>query len=215
MPKARWPISAAAWLDSRPELPSGILTGQSGWTRSHRGIFRTRLGAFLRGDAAGAISDLTRAIDLNPQHSVAFMFRGEAHRDKGETDRAIADLTEAIRLGVPDWGDAYGQRGVERLRKGDLKEPWRTLRKQSSPTANSPLARDLLMRSWRRSIYLEAHRFLGQATRTGRFRLKLCGADGSLSERLARPLLNSAQQQSAKPQKPKADVAPKRSGASR
>ena len=76
---------------------------------------------FSRGDAAGAISDLTRAIDLNPQHSVAFMFRGEAYRDKGETDRAIADLTEAIRLGVPDWGYAYGQRGVERLRKGDFK----------------------------------------------------------------------------------------------
>ena len=52
---------------------------------------------------------------------MAFMLRGEAFRAVGESDKAIDDMTKAIKLGVPDWAHAYGQRGAERLKKGDLK----------------------------------------------------------------------------------------------
>jgi tetratricopeptide (TPR) repeat protein len=144
------------------------------------------------------------------------MFRGEAHRDKGETDRAIADLTEAIRLGVPDWGHAYGQRGVERLRKGDLKGALADLTKAIESHGKQP-PRPGATDSKLAALYLsrgtallgsgDAHR----ATFDLNFAVRM---DPSL-KRLARPLLNSAQQQSSKPRKPRAGVAPKRSKASR
>jgi tetratricopeptide (TPR) repeat protein len=97
--------------------------------KSAEAFFGRGWARFSAGDAVGAISDLTKAIALNPEHSVAFMLRGEAYRSKGETDRAINDLTMAIKLGVPDWGHAYGQRGVELLRKGDHKGAFADLTK--------------------------------------------------------------------------------------
>jgi len=72
-----------------------------------------------KGDTEEAISDFTRAIKLNPRHSMAYMLRGEAYRANCETDKAIADFTKAIKLGVPNWAHAYGNRGSERLTKGD------------------------------------------------------------------------------------------------
>ena len=44
--------------------------------------------------------------------------RGTAYRDKGDTDRAIADYTEAIRLD-PKYADAYYNRGIAYGDKGD------------------------------------------------------------------------------------------------
>jgi tetratricopeptide (TPR) repeat protein len=171
---------------------------------------------FSRGDAAGAISDLTRAIDLNPQHSVAFMFRGEAYRDKGETDRAIADLTEAIRLGVPDWGYAYGQRGVERLRKGDFKGALVDLTKSIESHSKQP-SRSGATDAKLAALYLSrGTALLGSGdARSSISDLNFAVRMDPSLKRLARPLLNSAQQQSSKPRKPRAAVAPKRSKASR
>jgi len=72
-----------------------------------------------KGDTEEAISDFTKAIKLNPQHGMAYMLRGEAYRANSKTDKAIADFTKAIELGVPNWAHAYGNRGSERLTKGD------------------------------------------------------------------------------------------------
>ena len=162
---------------------------------------------FSRGDAAGAISDLTRAIDLNPQHSVAFMFRGEAYRDKGETDRAIADLTEAIRLGVPDWGYAYGQRGVERLRKGDFKGALVDLTKSIESHSKQP-SRSGATDAKLAALYLSrGTALLGSGdARSSISDLNFAVRMDPSLKRLARPLLNSAQQQSSKPRKPRKEL---------
>lgn len=71
------------------------------------------------GNTKQKISDFTRAIKLNPQHDMAYMLRGEAYRANSKTDKAIADFTKAIEIGVPNWAHAYGNRGAEYLKKGD------------------------------------------------------------------------------------------------
>lgn len=72
-----------------------------------------------QGDIKKVISDLTRAIKLNPRHGMAYLLRGVAYRAKAKTDKAIADFTEAIKVGVPNWAQAYANRGSEHLKKSD------------------------------------------------------------------------------------------------
>jgi len=48
----------------------------------------------------------------------SYRIRGEAHAEKGKTDKAIADFTEAIRLN-PRSSDAYYNRGIAYADKGD------------------------------------------------------------------------------------------------
>ena len=45
-----------------------------------------------------AIADFDRAIEFNPDYTIAFVNRGEAYRQTGEYDRSIADYDQAIRL---------------------------------------------------------------------------------------------------------------------
>ena len=44
-----------------------------------------------------AIRDYTEAIRLDPADHDAYFSRGEAHRDKGETEKAIVDFDNAIK----------------------------------------------------------------------------------------------------------------------
>jgi tetratricopeptide (TPR) repeat protein len=45
-----------------------------------------------------AISDYTKAIELNPKHADIYYSRGLAHNKMGQYDKAISDFTEAIKL---------------------------------------------------------------------------------------------------------------------
>ena len=50
--------------------------------------------------------------------AVAFYNRGLAYLDKDDYDRAIADLSEAIRL-KRDYAEAFNDRGIAYIRKGE------------------------------------------------------------------------------------------------
>jgi tetratricopeptide (TPR) repeat protein len=65
-----------------------------------------------------AIEDLTQAIRLDPNSSVAYVERGRAYSDKGDYDRAIADYNQALRIN-PDLAVAYNNRGNAYYNKGD------------------------------------------------------------------------------------------------
>src|SRR6478609_5042777 len=71
------------------------------------------------GDAA--VAACTRAINSNAgRPSTNYNNRGFVYWRKGDTDRAIADYTEAIRLD-PKFAVAYANRGLAHSDKGDTR----------------------------------------------------------------------------------------------
>jgi len=63
------------------------------WTHVRQGTL-----AYLSGDFEGAIEDLNRAIELNPEYARAYAERGEVKCRKGDLQEAVKDLEKAIRL---------------------------------------------------------------------------------------------------------------------
>ena len=57
-----------------------------------------------------ALSDLTRAIELDPDNSSVIANRGETYRSIGRHDEALSDLTRAIELD-PDNSSVIANRG--------------------------------------------------------------------------------------------------------
>ena len=53
-----------------------------------------------KGQYEAAITDFSRALELNPKEVNALINRGITYRQRGETDRALADFGEAIRQGT-------------------------------------------------------------------------------------------------------------------
>jgi tetratricopeptide (TPR) repeat protein len=83
-------------------------------------------GAAVRGNAAfmlrdfdGAIAAWDEAIRLNPGHSEAYRWRGDAWLNKRMPDKALFDYDEAIRLD-PKNAWAFSSRGVAWFEKGDF-----------------------------------------------------------------------------------------------
>ncbi len=73
---------------------------------------------FNKGEYDRAIQDYDQAIELKPDHALAFNNRGFAYHEKGEYDRAIADYDRAIQLN-PDYAYAFGNRGDAYDHKGE------------------------------------------------------------------------------------------------
>ena len=57
-----------------------------------------------------AISDYTKAIEINPRFAMAYRTRGTAYFRKRQYDEAISDYTKAIEIN-PRYVDAYDNRG--------------------------------------------------------------------------------------------------------
>ena len=69
-------------------------------------------------DDSGAISDYTKAIELNPDNADAYNNRGVSKNNLKDDSGAIDDYTKAIELN-PNYAAAYNNRGVS---KNDLKD---------------------------------------------------------------------------------------------
>lgn len=69
-----------------------------------------------KADYAGAITDFSEAINLDPKSSVAYASRGHALNMTGDYDRAIDDLDKAIRFD-PGHAYSYANRGLAFLSK--------------------------------------------------------------------------------------------------
>jgi tetratricopeptide (TPR) repeat protein len=72
-------------------------------------IMGESFGLFAEYDAQGAIEDLTRAIELAPDHAEAHYRRGRAYALLGERDKALADFEQACVLD-PDHDKAAEKR---------------------------------------------------------------------------------------------------------
>jgi tetratricopeptide (TPR) repeat protein len=81
---------------------------------------RERLYASLRDYdfPVGLYLSKTYKIRIDPNHTNAYINRGNTYSKRGEYDRAIADYTQAIRLD-PTNADAYYNRGVVYAKKDD------------------------------------------------------------------------------------------------
>ena len=73
-----------------------------------------------KGEIDLAIKDLSKVIELNPNHALVHVKRAEAYMKKGEIDLAIRDYSKVIEL-FPDeaQSDYLFLRGVARLRIRD------------------------------------------------------------------------------------------------
>lgn len=65
----------------------------------------------IRGDQQGAVEDLTRALQLNPNDAEAYYKRGNVNYDQGNFEAAIEDYTKAVRLNR-NLNDVYYNRGL-------------------------------------------------------------------------------------------------------
>jgi len=81
------------------------------------------------GDYAGAITDYSEVLRLNPDDLEAYIFRGIARAHQGDLAGGIADCTAAIRLN-PNQRDGYMSRGGIRHKKAT--------RAEQLPTSHRP-----------------------------------------------------------------------------
>ena len=68
---------------------------------------------------ADAISDLDRALDIDPKRPDALVLRGSAWRHDGQLDLAKDDIDRALAQD-PENAEAYLERGILRQRRGDV-----------------------------------------------------------------------------------------------
>lgn len=76
---------------------------------------------YKQGQLEEAITNFTKAIELNPSHASAYSNRGLVYATKGQHNQAIADFTQAITLD-PDHTGTYATRAISYTKLGKLPE---------------------------------------------------------------------------------------------
>jgi tetratricopeptide (TPR) repeat protein len=83
---------------------------------------------YAKGELEKAITDFTKALEINPQLAEAYKNRGTAQFVKGNTEKAIADFDQAI---------ATNPSHAKPLLTGDLPTCFRARRQRRSVTSSS------------------------------------------------------------------------------
>jgi tetratricopeptide (TPR) repeat protein/beta-lactamase regulating signal transducer with metallopeptidase domain len=97
---------------------SGIMGTQPG--SKNAGVYISRgISCLKEGLIEDALSNLNRAIDLDPGNAAAYVARGSAYFRQGRFDSVISDCTRAIEIN-PDLAVAYQNRGSAYYRLGNL-----------------------------------------------------------------------------------------------
>lgn len=74
---------------------------------------------YRQGDPAGALADLSKAIELEPREEIAYASRAKVRLESGDVDGSLEDCEKAIALS-PKYARVYNLRGAARHRKGDI-----------------------------------------------------------------------------------------------
>ncbi len=77
----------------------------------------------VKGQYDQAISDYTKALEINPRYALAYYNRGIAYKNKAQYDQAISDYTKALEIN-PRLAQAYNNRGVAYFFKGQYDKAW-------------------------------------------------------------------------------------------
>ena len=87
---------------------------------------------FKKGENDLAISDFTKAIEMNPRFANAYYYRGLAYLRKREYDQAISDYTKAIEIN-PRFAVAYPERAFAYCHfKREYDKAWEDVHKAES-----------------------------------------------------------------------------------
>jgi lipoprotein NlpI len=98
-----------------------VLAVSSVYAETAKEYFNHGVAYSKQGNWPQAISDFTKAIEINPNFPEAYYNRGTAYFHKGSYDQAILDLTKAIELN-PNFAYAYNGRGVAYGFKGSYNQ---------------------------------------------------------------------------------------------
>ena len=94
-------------------LPEKVYAGDNSY------YFKRAYDKANRGDHYGAISDYTKAIEIDPNDLDAYINRGISKRKLKDYYGAISDYTKAIEID-PNYKSAYKNRGISKENIGDL-----------------------------------------------------------------------------------------------
>jgi len=83
---------------------------------------------YEKGQYDKAISDYSKAIELNPRYANAYNNRGNVYDEKGLHDKAISDLSKAIELN-PKYAVAYNNRAISYFYKKEYDKAWNDVNK--------------------------------------------------------------------------------------
>ena len=129
-----------------PEDIGSLLTSQAESNDANiynaRGITHSGNGEYDQ-----AIAAFTKAIELDPDHSIAYYNRGLAYRIKEDYKRAIADYTKAIEID-PHNADAYYRRSRAWLHLGEEEKAKSDMKTASDIGINNTTAIDEILRDY-------------------------------------------------------------------
>ena len=90
--------------------------------------FKQGVEKYESGNYQGAISNWSKAIEINPQYALAYYNRALAKDGLQDYQGAIVDYTKAIEIN-PQYADPYSNRGIARELVNDLEGACRDWRK--------------------------------------------------------------------------------------
>ena len=115
------PLGQPLVLGSTTALATGalLLSTQTAVAQSAEVFLKRGYAKFQRDDYEGAITDLDKALEVNPQSYIAYTLRGAIKSQLKDYDSAILDYTKAIELN-PNDSDIYYFRGQAKIENSEL-----------------------------------------------------------------------------------------------
>jgi tetratricopeptide (TPR) repeat protein len=101
--------------------------------------FRKGLGSLTLGNYSEAIAANTKAVQLNPGYTEAYVNRGLAYHNAGNREQALANYNKAVALD-PGYALAYLYRGAEYAASGNYREAFEDSSKAIALDPDYPLA---------------------------------------------------------------------------
>ncbi len=106
-------IALALFISTCDAYPPTEVGNSAGAYYYNRGLEYQRKGQYDK-----AISDYSKAIEINPRDAEACYNRGNAYQINGQYDQAISDYNKAIEIN-PRYAKAYNNRGYAYYEKGE------------------------------------------------------------------------------------------------